>query len=340
MTHNAISFSEIQTFRRCPNKYRYSNVLGLQRKARPTQLYQGILVHEALMTYYLSLRDGLDGTHEVWDFFEDAYGRVVENQTLFSDPMADELKIVEDSEDLVRRYLDKWADEWEILHVEEQFIVQMDDGPVVSFTPDLVVKDRNGFVWIVDHKTTSSLPSGEIPAGDLQAVLYYAGVKTLYPELRGFIFNKLRKKRPTQPKLTKTGKLRVADLDRIDTSYEVLRDFITNNAPQLMDDDRHRRRLAKLRDQENFFWREQVVITEEQADTTLYEAGITIKIMEQVAEGGWYPRTMQEDRGWGSCSRCEFNRICQAELLNWDVDRVLEDYEPRGPKNPYEAEGE
>lgn len=342
--HNAISYSSIQTFRRCPNKYRYSQVLNLQRKARPTQLYQGILVHEALMTYYLSLRDAdmpSKARSYVDDFFEDAYLSVTENPTLFSDEMADEVKIVEDSEDLVLRYLAKYDDEWEVLHVEEQFIVQLDTGPVISFTPDLVVRDRNGFVWIIDHKTTSILPQGGAPYSDLQATLYYAGVKTLYPELRGFIFNKLRKKRPTTPKLTKTGKLRVADLDRIDTTYEVLRDFIMERAPQLMDDDRHRRRLAKLADEERFFWREQVVITDEQADTILYEAGITVAIMEQVAAGGWYPRTFQQDNGWNSCSKCEFSRLCQAELLQWDVDRVLEeDYEQRGPKNPYEAEEE
>ncbi|NIT79248.1 MAG: hypothetical protein GWN58_12880, partial [Anaerolineae bacterium] len=62
-------------------------------------------------------------------------------------------------------------------HVEEEFYVTLDNGSVLSFTPDLVVQDRNGFVWIVDHKTTTALPTGEQPFADLQATLYYAGVK-------------------------------------------------------------------------------------------------------------------------------------------------------------------
>lgn len=339
--NNAISFSSIDTFRRCPKRYEYREIWKIQKKEKATQLYQGILVHEALMTYYLALRDGMgDGTAPVAEFFADRYAAARENPVLFSDELADEIKIIEDSEDLVARYLAKWDDDWEVLHVEEEFYVTLDSGDVISFTPDLVVQDRNGFVWIVDHKTTSALPTPDQGYADLQSTLYYAGVQALYPELRGFIFNKMRKKRPTQPKLTKTGRLRVANLDRIDTTYEVLRDYIMQYAPQLMDDDRHRRRLASLRDEERFFWREQVVITPEMVEAVLAEAQITLKYMDVSAETG-YPRTFQEDRGYKSCSRCPFYRLCQAELLQWDVETVLaEDYEPRDPKNPYESEDE
>ncbi len=344
MTTNAYSFSDIATFRRCPNGYRYKNILKLQRKVRSDALYQGTLVHEALMAYYLARRDpGSIGEarQAVNDFFAAAYKDSQENPTRFADELLEEKIIIEDSEDLVKRYLDKYDDEtWTILHVEETFFVTMDNGQIISFTPDLVVRDRNGYVWIIDHKTTSGAP-GPNQAVDTQALLYYAGVSVLYPELRGFVFNKLRKKRPTKPRLNKTGKLAVTDLNRIDTTYEILRDFITEAAPELLDDERHRRRLAELRDQERFFWREQMVITTDQADTILYEAGITINLIETVRAGGWWPRTMQEDRGYTSCSRCEFNRLCQAELLQWDVETVIqEDYEPRDAKNPYEAEGE
>ncbi|NIT79247.1 MAG: hypothetical protein GWN58_12875, partial [Anaerolineae bacterium] len=92
------------------------------------------------------------------------------------------------------------------------------------------------------------------------------------------------------------------DLDRIDTSYEVLRDFIMEYAPQLMDDDRHRRRLAALRDQERFFWREQVVIGDPECAAVLAEAAVTIDMIDRC--WGWqaWPRTFQEDRGYKSCS--------------------------------------
>lgn len=337
--NNAISFSSIDTFRRCPKRYEYREVRQLQRKKRATQLYQGILVHEALMTYYLALRDGMvDGRAAVYAFFADAYLQARQNPTLFADELADEIKIIEDSEDLVYRYLAKWNDSWTVLHVEEEFYVTLDSGDVISFTPDLVVEDESGFVWIVDHKTTASLPTNDQTHADLQSTLYYAGVQALYPNLQGFIFNKLRKKRPTQPKLTKTGKLRISDLDRIDTSFEVLRDYIVQHAPQLLEDDRHMRRLAKLRDEERFFWREVIVITEPMTRAALDDAYITLKYMDVSAETG-YPRTFQEDRGWKSCSRCPFHRLCQAELLEWDAETVLaEDYEPRDPKNPYESE--
>lgn len=327
--NNARSFSDISTFRRCPNLYKYRSVLNLQRQKQNTDLYQGTLVHEALMDYYLG------GNEEA--FWHEKMLEAKANPMLFSDELADQIIIIEDSADLVARYLEKYDDDWEILHVEEEFYVTLAGGQVVSFTPDLVVRDRNGFVWIIDHKTTSALPKQDIYA-DLQSLLYYAGVQALYPELRGFIFNYLRKKRPTQPRLTKTGKLRVSDVNRIDTTYEVLRDFIQSNAPQLMDDDMHRRRLAELRDEERFFWRTQLVIGEEEVETVLREATVTLEWMEMAERMSSFPRTFQEDRGYMSCGKCAFQRLCHAELVGWDADRVLEeDYEQRPPKNPYEG---
>lgn len=52
-----------------------------------------------------------------------------------------------------------------------------------------------------------------------------------------------------------------------------------------------------------------------------------------------YARNLYEDNGWNSCSKCPFARLCQADLLGWNTDQILnEDYEPRDPKNPYEGE--
>jgi len=331
MSNNAYSYSQIATFRRCPKKYQFTYVNDIQQKKRPDALYQGILVHDALMTHYLG--------GDVDEFFAEKFSAAAGNPTLFVDELADEVSIIEDSVDLVDRYLAKYDDDWTVLHVEEQFFVTLDTGQVISFTPDLIVRDRNGFVWIIDHKTTGALPKEDVYA-DLQALLYYAGIKAMYPELRGFIFNYLRKKRPTVPRMTKTGVPRCANLNNIDTTPELLREFM--RAHGLMDNDMHRRRLAELTDQERFFWRTQLVITEDQTETVLQEAATTIEWIEEAWSGlEVWPRTFQEDRGYMSCGKCEMQRICQAELLNWNVERVLEEsYEPRDPKNPYQAEGE
>lgn len=331
MSNNAYSYSDIATFRRCPKKYEYTKIEDIQPKRQNINLYQGILVHAALMSFYL----GEDETK----FWEAAFKAIETNPRLLSDEIITEQTVVEDSDDLVTRYLNTYNDDWEVLHVEEQFFVTLDTGEVISFTPDLIVRDRNGFVWIVDHKTTSALPSIDVYA-DLQAMLYYAGIKAMYPETRGFLFNYLRKKRPTVPRLTKTGKPRCADLNRIDTTPDLLSEFMEAN--DLMDDDMHRRRLGELMNQERFFWRTQLIIRDDQVERVLEEAAVTIGIMEALRQADVaYPRTFQEDRGYMSCGKCEMQRICQADLLNYDRELVLdESYEPRDPKNPYQAEGE
>src|SRR5947209_8165563 len=46
-----VSNSKLNTFRRCPNKYRYKYVLKLTPKKRSVQLERGTWMHDLLMTH-------------------------------------------------------------------------------------------------------------------------------------------------------------------------------------------------------------------------------------------------------------------------------------------------
>lgn len=335
---NAVSYSHINTYQRCPKKYEYTVVQDLQPKAKSVNLFNGINAHEFLKIFFLGLQRGLSkeaAVSEIRDYAEQIIAEAA--WTEFEDALTDAEKETEFILMLIERYIDRYVEEWEILHVEEQFIFMLEGGTVVSFTPDLVVRDRNGDVWIVDHKTTSRVPDGGLPFGDTQAFLYYAGVKALYPECRGFIFNRIRKKMPAHPRLTSTGQKRVSDLNRIDTTYEILRDFMIEN--ELMDDLRHRARLAELKDQgDRFFWTEAVHVTDEAILQIIDEVDHVAGQIQNSVYTGLFPRSLREDNGYMSCSRCPFQRLCHAELVGWDSDLIrAEDYEPRDPKNEYES---
>lgn len=354
MTHNAESFSNINDYGRCAYRHFLKKVVRIQRKRKNVNLFQGTSTHEGLKEFFLALR-------AEWDYDEALaamtlyYDTTVESLSdrdplMFADERAELIELIDASRAIVERYLEKERDvimTWEILHVEEEFIFTL-GNEIVTFTPDLVIRDKNGFVWIIDHKTTSKMPSNELPFSDLQTLLYFAGVKELYPEVRGFVFNYLRKKVPTVPRLnsthTKESKLFgyhfVNNVKNIDTTYEILRDFILAEAPHLMGEPTHQQKLAELRDNDRFFWTETIVVSQDQVDEILLQVSETLAQMQWSRDTGIYPKTILNDlAGVQSCSRCEFSRICHTQLLGWNTELVLEEeYEPRDPKNEYEEE--
>ncbi len=330
----ATSYSDIDTYMRCAKKYWFRVVNRLQRKERSTVLTLGDAIHQMLRDFFLALRDGEADPTEVLDRTWHELIEVAQSYS-FEDELVTAEALLDEARRIVMYYVSKVDfSSWEILHVEEEFEVTLDTDAVISFTPDLVVRDPSGAVWVVDHKSTSRMPSDGVPFGDLQVMLYLVGVSARYPETTGFIYIRLRKKEPSTPRLTKTGDKRVANLARIDTTYEVLLTFLQDEAPDLLNQTDHRARLAELRDDEGrWFWSEQIYTNEHAMSTILDEVASTIKTM---GKDETFARHLVEDNGWNSCSRCPFARVCQADLLGWNTEQVLsEDYELRDEKNPY-----
>jgi hypothetical protein len=350
MTHNATSYSELNTYGRCAYQHYLKSSVRIQRKRRNVNLKQGTMIHEGLKTAFLALQAGKDFNYAFWSmrqYFDGLLSEVNDRQ-LFEENKAEEMELIEDSFRIVEAYLLRNKDtilSWEILHVEEEFLY-VHDGEVITFTPDLIIRDKNGFVWIIDHKSTSRVPGYELPFSDLQTLLYFAGVREMYPELRGFVFNYLRKKVPTVPRLNKThnkesklfGEYFVNDIKHIDTTYELLRDFLLVTAPNLLGEVTHQQRLAELRDRNRFFWTEEIVVNDAQVEEILQQVHSTLAQMQWSRDTGIYPKTILNDlAGVQSCQNCEFSRICHTQLLGWNTELVLEEeYEPRDPKNQYE----
>ena len=355
MTHNATSYSDLNSYGRCAAQYYFRKVVRIQRKRKNKNLKQGTMIHDGLKDFFLALREGMeyqDAKLQMWSNFDATMETLWEdNPELFEDELKELEQLYDDSLRIVLSYIDVNAAEienWEILHVEEEFVATLASGEIITFTPDLIIRDKHGFVWIIDHKSTSKMPTVGVPFSDLQTLLYYAGIKSLYPELRGFRFNYLRKKVPTEPRMNKThtkeskayGFHFVNNVKAIDTTYEILRDFILENEPTLMGEPTHQQRLAELRDHDRFFFSEELLVSDDQVDAVLEDVDDTLRMMAFSRENALYPRTILGDlAGVQSCTNCEFNRICHTQLLGWNTDMVIEEeYEPRDPKNEYESE--
>lgn len=311
------SYSDILTFQRCPKQFEFKVIQNIERRIQASKLTLGILVHELLMAHYLGRFE--ERAAELLDEINNGQWRTDDElgiHHLYREAIA-----------YVESYIAYHDDEWEILHCEETFTATV-DGVAISFTPDLVIRDRQG-VWIVDHKTTVALPQADLPVGNFQAFLYSSIIREIYPDFKGFIFNFIRKKTPREPRLTKTGDRRVADIGRIDTTYEVLRDFLFDEAPDLLEDPTHKRRLAELKDRNRFFWRQHVYITDEMADEILSDIAVTVDMIDVCVAAGRFPRSFLPYAGAQACESCDFAPLCVADLRGYNVEELLPLYQER-----------
>jgi hypothetical protein len=335
-----------QQYSRCPLSFKLRYVDDLQSIKRTSTLWQGSQIHGGNQEYFIWLRDTGDKNQALSaanDFFVVEAKKIEQDTTLFEEEKLELLDMTEESRSIVMNYLmgDNIPDDWEILHVEEEFIVLLDSGQTVTFTPDLVIQDGNGDVYCVDHKSTSDSVPDELPTADLQVLMYSAGLREMYPNFAGFIFNYLRKKLPTQPRLNTTKPktqdwYAVNNLKSIDTTYEILRDFLVKNAPELLDEDSHKRRLGELYGKNKFFWRQQVPMTPAALDNALNEVRMKLNQINSSMEAGEWPRNLVNS-GHSTCDRCEFQVLCTTDLLGRNTELIINEYyEPREHKNPYE----
>lgn len=322
ITDNATSYSEFQCYQRCPMKYKYNYVYRLERKVRDVNLHRGILAHTYLEKGFLALQKGGDPFAALDAVFEMYMGDEYTN-IMLNDELIEHEDMVREAKDIITNYFlqDHWKD-WEILHVEETFYIQV-EGQVVSFTPDLVIRRPDGTVWVVDHKTTSSKLDDKLPFGDLQAGVYITGVRAVYPETVGFIWDYIRWKLPVEPRLTKTGQKRVAYLNTIDTTYQVLRDFVVEEG--LVDDADHRARLLQLKEMNTFFQTLEYTVSDEAEETFWADLLGQKKLMDLSVSQSFYFRTFV-DSHYGGCNSCGYNIICKAEMEGGATEALVEEF--------------
>lgn len=316
MFENATSYSDLSTLQRCPLLFRFRSIDKIEPKREPRPLKVGTLLHKMMALYYKGesfeqLEAQVDTWKADWDNHQEAIEAWNEAVQLF--------------EGYVKHYADK--DDFEVLHVEEEFYVTLDNGMVIRVTPDLIIRDRTtDQVWIVDHKTTSKY-SDERREADLQTYLYFEAVKALYPHCAGFMYNQMRKKVPTEPRLV-NDRTRVADLNRIDTTFEKLYSFIAEEAPHLFDNDAHKIRLGELRAQNRFYWRDWLPLTSNAA--VLEDVNNISKLLKFHVDSGIYPRHFLHNSGYTACERCSYADLCRAEMMGQDTTMLLElNYQPR-----------
>lgn len=318
-------------YQRCPKKYEYSRVQNLEKIGIQVPQDKGSWVHTLLMEDFL----GND-----WRAIHAELIEIWEQEVVPFTMDEDALAVPDEALRMFEAYKTKYPDDsehWKVLQVEESMSFELIPGVQIGFTPDLVAEDSGGNIWAWDHKTTQTLPQlGEMLI-DTQSLIYSVGLRLKYGErFRGFIFNYIRSKPPTVPKLRKDGL--IADVRRVDTTYDVLLHFAAENGVRPYDE--LTEKLAYLSDHDAFFRRDLYMVTDDALVNATQDLISWVSKMEADRElegmglpASSYGRTiLHRSAGVQSCHNCGFFSLCQAELLGMESESIrLNDYQERTP---------
>ena len=136
-------YTMMSTFLRCRRKYLYRIEQGLVPRAAPMAPNFGKSIHLALDSWYVdhNVEKAISLFRE--DFVEDL--------------SVDDKRTHKMGEWILKNYHEKYQDQpFEIISTEKQFTIPLPNGNNLTGRIDKIIK-WGGVVWIVDHKTTSSL---------------------------------------------------------------------------------------------------------------------------------------------------------------------------------------
>ena len=308
-----ITQSTSKKWRRCKRQYMYAVIEGLEARLPSLPLKRGSWMHEILQYHYM----GRDWKKALAKLTKQFNTLLLEEREFYGDLPAE-------VERMMNGYLYHYREEdkdWEILFVEETFVIEHGDGHEFSFKPDLIVRDHalnQTICW--DHKTTKSIPSAEYRIADLQSGLYPWGLRVAGIDIDTFGFNYIRTKPPTVPSINQNGAI---SKRRIDTDYATMYNFLKEYYADVWPDipKEWKVRLRFLKDNNIYLKRSRQKkpkavedrLVRELDFTTEEIAAYTEMAADNPGEDIW-PRTMIMSCDWD----CDFYELCLIELLGGD----------------------
>jgi RecB family exonuclease len=307
----AISWSELKTFQRCPkqHEYKYVDRLVPKRKARP--LYLGSWIHAALESYYVGGDWKIGHKEYVKDYnklFEEERAGLETKRGKRGRPLPEIVS------QIMKSYL--WyyrEDGWTVKAVEQEFEVDTPlkiNGRVQPLQGiiDLVIEDPEGRWWVVDHKTTGTIPDANaFHAMDPQLMLYPWAAKQAWGwDISGVIYNYVKSKPPTIPQITKAGNI---SKRKLVTDYPTLRRFLRTNGYDPLD---FGDILRPLRKRSPFLRRYRLPREAVVTKGVLLDSLATAK---HIREDARRYRVITRD----CASQCPYHDLCRNELNGFDT---------------------
>lgn len=203
--HNLFDSTKKKAFLECPRKYFYEYVLGWRPKEASVHLVFGSAWHKALEHINLNQRSS-DSIKRAMEIFSAEYRKA------FPNPETDDLRKYKIPKNAFRgllQYVERYAsDEFEILATEVGGHIHISPERTMMFKTDLLARDIDGKLFVLDYKTASRYSSvWEMQWQlDIQVGTYthlgYCSVKE-EEEFKGFIIDGFFPHDP--PRIKKSG---------------------------------------------------------------------------------------------------------------------------------------
>lgn len=300
-----VSQSRVKTWRRCRRAYHNKYVLGLRKKVQARPLKFGSLIHRMAEhqingeSWKKAIKELTPADHRLFETEREQYGH-----------------IVQDASDIMRAYVKHWADDGvtyiKIGGQRAEHVLEMDIGRGLTAIViiDFIAKTENRLKWLGDHKTFTNMMSEEDMWRNLQSTLYHrAWEESGYRhKLEGTMWDMIHSKAPSEPQLTKTGKVSKSALVTLPAT---VRRFIRENPDIEPEEVAYLKEVAQ--ECKSRYFKRYYIPRNSSVEKTLY--GDFVETAREIQRGHGKRKARNVDR---HCSWCEFKPLCAARLLDLD----------------------
>lgn len=309
-----ISVSEAKTARQCLklHDYKYRQRLAPKRPALP--LLTGNIIHDMLNAYaryQISPGPKVNNPDQVLEEYAKKYEKLfAEERERYGDIIGDSRKIYDG---YWRHYKDQPL---EVLGSED--FVQTDLGSGITFIGYIDKRyfdPKTGLTWLTDHKVKKTIPDAEERWSDFQLVSYVWAWNREYPQKKvdGVMWDYIRRKAPTVPEQLKSGEL--TQRKDIDTDLYTYLQEIRRLGLSLKD---YQKILQILKEKPNRFYHREILPSPPKKAVDQIVADLKTEAVKIHRLG-----TRQITRNLSyDCKRCDFFKLCQAELRGLDADYI------------------
>jgi putative RecB family exonuclease len=215
--HDHISYSQINTYTTCPLKYRFNYIDGLEEEFTSSALLFGSGIHAGIQAYLQSILEADPlRPNQILDVFREEW-RGSQGPKIRYSARESQDSLLNKAGELFDLFVDQYDTEAEVIAFEEAFTMDLNelinDGPC-DLPPFIGYVDaiiQNGSTALIDYKTSSRKPNGDV--NSMQLVAYSLGATTLGYEPNELTYRYEYLVKTAKPELV-TCPVRIDDDDR------------------------------------------------------------------------------------------------------------------------------
>lgn len=310
-----VSVSRIKRWKHCPMSHDYKYVHKLITKQKAVPLTMGSWVHSCL-----EVRDlGLDWLAKLKEMKTTEYDNMFQEEKVMLGDLPGNVFRIMRAYNQTYLYVDA---EWETMSCEQDFMIRIGNTNIILVGKiDKIARHKlSGQVWCWEHKTMKkSIPTEQFRITDVQTAVYIWVMKVIASHLNfdknqigGVMFDYIRTKPPTKPRLLKNGTMSKAKIDCDRWTY--MAELKKNNLDVKDYED-----FIKKLDENVFFVRIPMA-----KSTTMMELVMKDFIATAEQLQFYSGKTPMRNLSWG-CDRpkCEYRDLCIMDLQGSDTSMFI-----------------